>query len=59
MLVSLLSLLFAAPAKAPTTAEIPRLSCDRPVSLRLLRFEDGSALLRCAARSLARISAPG
>ncbi|HWT90064.1 MAG TPA: hypothetical protein VN179_03015 [Solirubrobacterales bacterium] len=37
----------------------PRLSCERPRTLRLHRFEDGSAQLKCAGRIIARVSAPG
>ena len=35
------------------------LQCARPSALHLLRFEDGSAQLKCGARVLARISIPG
>jgi hypothetical protein len=45
------------------TAEVPlrapRLSCERPRTLRLHRFEDGSAQLKCAGRVIARVSVPG
>jgi hypothetical protein len=34
------------------------LQCARPSALHLLRFEDGSAQLKCGARVLARISIP-
>ncbi len=34
-------------------------SCGHPAQLRLIRFEDGSALLRCGDRILVRISVPG
>jgi hypothetical protein len=33
--------------------------CARPSALRLVRFEDGSAQLKCAARVLVRVSVPG
>jgi hypothetical protein len=33
--------------------------CEHPARLRLIRFEDGSALLRCGSRILVRISVPG
>ena len=33
-------------------------SCARPRQLRLLRFEDGSAQLKCAERVLVRVSIP-
>jgi hypothetical protein len=32
--------------------------CGHPAKLRLIRFEDGSALLRCGGRILARVSVP-
>ena len=35
-----------------------RLQCERPRTLRLRRFEDGSAWVLCAGRLLARVSAP-
>lgn len=37
----------------------PRVQCDRPSTLRLVRFEDGSARLECARRVLVLISVPG
>ena len=33
--------------------------CERPSTLRLRRFEDGSARLECGARLLVRVSVPG
>jgi hypothetical protein len=36
----------------------PRVVCAHPATLRLLRFEDGSAQLRCAGRVLVRVSSP-
>lgn len=36
-----------------------RTECERPGSLRLVRFEDGSAQLRCAGRILMRVAVPG
>jgi hypothetical protein len=36
-----------------------RVRCDRPRKLRLVRFEDGSAQLRCGREILARVSVPG
>jgi hypothetical protein len=36
-----------------------RVSCSRPATLRLRRFEDGSAWLLCAGRVLVRVSVPG
>jgi hypothetical protein len=44
-------------AKALTHA--PRAHCPKPSTLRLARFEDGSAQLKCAERVLLRVSAPG
>jgi hypothetical protein len=38
---------------------IPRLGCAQPPALHLLRFEDGSAQLRCGRDLLVRISSPG
>ena len=38
---------------------IPRVECAAPRTLRLHRFEDGSARLECHARTLVRISVPG
>lgn len=46
----------AAPAKR---AEGVRIDCGQPMTLRLRRFEDGSAWLLCGPRVLARISVPG
>ena len=36
-----------------------RTECGRPRGLRLVRFEDGSAQLRCAGRILVRVAVPG
>jgi hypothetical protein len=36
-----------------------RVECAPPQTLRLHRFEDGSARLECGARTLVRISVPG
>jgi len=45
---------------APQEASRPaRVSCAQPPRLRLVRFEDGSAQLRCGGRILVRISVPG
>lgn len=35
-----------------------RVECERPPTLRLIHFEDGSAQLRCGWRILVRVSAP-
>jgi hypothetical protein len=37
----------------------PRVECEHPATLRLRRFEDGSARLECAGRTLVRVSVPG
>ncbi len=36
-----------------------RVQCSKPLSLRLIRFEDGSARLECAHRILVRVAVPG
>jgi hypothetical protein len=46
-------------APALRLTETPRVECHRPRTLRLRRFEDGSAQLRCAGRVLVRVSVPG
>ena len=38
---------------------VPRVECAAPRTLRLHRFEDGSARLECAAHTLVRVSVPG
>jgi len=43
----------------PPLSSAPRIECPQPRTLRLRRFEDGSAQLRCAGRVIARISVPG
>lgn len=44
---------------APAAAQaVPGVQCEAPRSLRLLRFEDGSAKLLCNGRLLVRISVP-
>jgi hypothetical protein len=47
-----------ADARAVLPAQPVRLRCGHPGRLRLQRFEDGSAQLRCADRVLARVSVP-
>jgi hypothetical protein len=37
----------------------PSPECARPSTLHLLRFEDGSAQLKCGTRVLTRVSIPG
>jgi len=37
----------------------PRVYCPRPRTLRLTRYEDGSAVLSCVGRVLVRVSVPG
>ncbi len=53
----------AAAARAGPTKPMARpplrVECSAPPSLRLHRFEDGSARLECAARTLVRISVAG
>jgi hypothetical protein len=49
----------AAVAGEPLRLSPPRLACGRPRALNLRRFEDGSALLECGDRILARVSVPG
>jgi hypothetical protein len=49
-------------ARAESGAAVPpapRVFCAHPGSLGLRRFEDGSARLECAGRTLARVSVPG
>jgi len=51
-----------APAPGPTRPHphpSPRVSCERPQTLHLRRFEDRSARLECAGRILVRVSVPG
>jgi hypothetical protein len=36
----------------------PKVDCERPRALRLIRFEDGSARLQCGRRLLVRVSGP-
>ena len=44
----------------PAPAAMPlRTGCRAPRSLRLRRFEDGSAQLLCAGRIIVRVSVPG
>jgi hypothetical protein len=58
-LLTALTCTLAAGAAGPSASGPPRLSCARPAALKLARFEDGSAQLRCGSRLLARISSPG
>lgn len=48
----------SSPSPAPDLQATPRVHCEKPGALRLLRFEDGSAQLRCAARVLVRVAVP-
>ncbi|MDX6625946.1 MAG: hypothetical protein QOE56_935 [Solirubrobacterales bacterium] len=53
---------FAPAERAPRTLLPWRpigLQCERPRTLRLRRFEDGSAWVLCAGRVQARVSVPG
>ncbi|MGB7589213.1 MAG: hypothetical protein WBM00_10950 [Solirubrobacterales bacterium] len=43
----------------PVRGHAIRVSCNHPVTLRLIRFEDGSARLNCGRRALVRVSVPG
>lgn len=49
----------AAVARARRAHRTPRVYCPRPRTLRLTRYEDGSAVLTCAHRVLVRVSVPG
>lgn len=49
----------AEPAAEPVAAPPPRVHCAAPETLRLRRFEDGSAQLLCAGRVLVRVAVPG
>jgi hypothetical protein len=51
----------ATPEKSPSllSPAVPRLECRRPPELHLIRFEDGSARLKCGQRLLIRVSVPG
>jgi len=50
--------LHAGPGAAPALAA-PRVDCHAPATLRLRRFEDGSAQLLCSGRVIVRVAAPG
>lgn len=43
----------------PPPDAAPRVRCPRSRALRLRRFEDGSAQLRCGRRVLVRVAVPG
>jgi hypothetical protein len=58
-LLSLLVASFLALSLSSADAHSLRVECDQPRTLRLHRFEDGSARLECGSRLLVRISAPG
>jgi len=45
--------------RAHISPRVPRVFCPRPRTLRLTRYEDGSAVLICAGSVLARVSVPG
>ncbi|HEY8081986.1 MAG TPA: hypothetical protein VIE64_00340 [Solirubrobacterales bacterium] len=45
----------SAPGDARTALAV---RCEHPATLRLIRFEDGSAQLRCGRRILVRVSIP-
>jgi hypothetical protein len=44
---------------ASMTRRPPGARCQKPRALRLVRFEDGSAQLRCGPRILFRVTVPG
>ncbi|MBW8059284.1 MAG: hypothetical protein FVQ78_02925 [Solirubrobacterales bacterium] len=46
-------------ASASRAGRSIRVRCGRPPTLRLTRFEDGSARLECAGRVLVRVAVPG
>ena len=48
----------AHPSGPQTAGRSVGVDCTRPRRLRLVRFEDGSAQLRCAERILVRVSVP-
>lgn len=43
----------------PGSGPAPRVECAAPQTLRLRRFEDGSAQVLCGRRVIVRISVPG
>lgn len=43
----------------PARGHAIRVACNRPATLRLIRFEDGSARLECGRSVLVRVSVPG
>lgn len=46
-------------AVGPATQRSVGVECAHPRALRLVRFEDGSAQLKCAEQILVRVSIPG
>jgi len=46
------------PGSDAAARSVPTVSCEAPRTLRLERFEDGSAKLLCNGRLLVRISVP-
>lgn len=61
LLVSLLMLAISltSSVRAEHRSTAPRLFCESPRTLRLHRFEDGSARVECGGRVIARVSVPG
>lgn len=59
LLAALLALAFSIAARGAPSSTGLRVECATPRSLRLHRFEDGSARLECAGRTLVRVSVPG
>ena len=53
-----LAALVAAAAASAAELRAPRVACERPRLLRLVRYEDGSARLYCGDRVLVRVSVP-
>lgn len=45
--------------RAGASGDVAELFCERPGRLRLRRFEDRSAWLKCGSRLIARIGVPG
>jgi hypothetical protein len=43
---------------ADAHSRVPRVECDQPDALRLVRYEDGSAHLKCGDREIARVGVP-
>ena len=46
-------------ASSGSAERVPGVDCPHPHTLRLHRFEDGSARVECGGRALVRVSVPG